>query len=132
MNSAKSPNRNKLIVQILVLSVLCIVLAVLAISTGIFKPKGGPRLVVLRVTSSAGFALIKYSYPSVPAKDFAQETTPWEKSVTLKNGDDVNLSVGNPSSYGSITCTIIVDSKPWKSITATIPDDKAGCAGIIP
>ena len=130
--SSTSPNRNKLVIQLLVLSVICIVLAVLAISTGIFKPKGGPRLVVLRVTSSAGFALVKFSYPSVAAKDYVQETTPWEKSVTLKNGDDVNLSVGNPSSYGSITCSILVDNKPWKSITATIPDDKVGCAGIIP
>jgi hypothetical protein len=132
MNTTNSSNQNKTAIQILVLSVLCVALAVLAVSSGVFKPKGGPRVVGLRVTSSNGMALIKYSYPSLPAKDFAQETTPWERSVSLKNGDAVNLSAGNPSTYGSVTCTISVDNKVWKTVTAAYPEDKVGCAGIIP
>jgi hypothetical protein len=114
------------------LTVLCLALVFIAVQTGIFRPRGGPRQIIIRVESSSGLAMITYSYPSVSINDAFSVTTPWDKIVTLNGGDQVYLSAGNPASYGKITCTITVDNRSWKTEAADYPSDKVACAGIIP
>ncbi|HVP21258.1 MAG TPA: hypothetical protein VMS73_05295 [Anaerolineaceae bacterium] len=114
------------------MTILCIGLIIIAIASGIFVPRGGPRQVDLRVESSSGVAMVTYSYPSTSVSNAFSVTTPWDKIVTLNGGDQVYLSAGNPSSFGKLTCTITVDNRPWKQVSVEYPSDKVGCAGIIP
>ena len=124
--------RNILVAQIAFVTFLCLGLIFIAITSGVFRPKGGPRQIGLRIESASGVALLTYSYSTASIKDAISVTTPWEKNITLNSGEQVYLSAGNPSSYGKITCSISVDSHPWKSQTAEYPEDKVSCAGIIP
>jgi hypothetical protein len=132
MDLAQRRRRTRILIESIVLTVLCIVLIFISIQTGIFRPKGGPRQVVLRVESTSGLAMITYNYPAVKINDAFSVATPWDKLVILNGGDQVYLSAGNPSTYGKISCTITVDNRSWKSESVEYPSDKVGCAGIVP
>lgn len=124
--------RNILVVQIAFVTFLCLGLILIAITSGVFRPRGGPRQIALRIESTGGVALLTYSYAATSVKEAISVTTPWDKNIVLNSGDQVYLSAGNPSSYGKISCSITVDSRAWKSQTADYPEDKVSCAGIVP
>ncbi len=125
--------RRTITIQIIIISAVCIALAVLAI---IYLPRLKPaeqHKMTLRVESSAGNATIQYDAGNFsqtdPAKTFS---TPWEKSWILKRGTRITLTAGNPQQAGTLTCILKLDNKNWKSESVKMPTDKVACAGIVP
>ncbi len=96
--------------------------------------RGDTRHLTFLVEASGGTANITLS-DSVNQESFSGVTsTPWQQIATYKAGDQVYLTAGNPSQYGSLACTILVDGQQWKKESSNDPQDKdkVGCAGIIP
>ncbi len=125
-------DRRKLIIQILAVSILCIVLVTLAITFNVFTPKAKSHQVTFRVESSGGIAYITFKDVRNIQKDKLQISTPWEKTWTNPSGTEVYLTAGNPTQMGNVKCIIKIDGKVWRTNGATIPDDSVACAGIVP
>lgn len=124
--------RRTLFIQITVVSVIILVVVILAV---IFIPRTippGEHVITLRVEANSGSATIQYDagqyQQTDPDKVF---NTPWERSWVLKSGTTVLLTAGNHHESGSLKCVIKMDGKAWKSDTATLPDDKVACGGIV-
>jgi hypothetical protein len=131
MNSLSSNKRTQIVWQIVLLVVICLLLVWLFEILGVFKPTNGPRQVQFSVDSSGGYATITLTHGT----DLLQSgtvTTPWDKTITANNGEQVYLTAGNPSQFGTISCTIQVNGSQWKSQTVDAPQDKVACAGVIP
>jgi len=96
--------------------------------------RGDTRHLTFSVEASGGTAAVTLS-DSINQESFSGNTsTPWQKNATYKSGAQVYLTAGNPSQFGSLTCTILVDGQEWKRDSSDSPQDKdkVGCAGIIP
>jgi hypothetical protein len=124
--------RTLVIVQVAVLTIVCIGLGVLAYVFGVFKPPKDTRILTLRIESTSGAIQYTYSVPGDERKTTETTSSPWEKSIGVKVGSEIYLIGGNPNQMGSIACTLLLDGKVWKKQTAKYPDDKVSCAGIVP
>lgn len=125
-------NRRTLFIQITVVSIICIIVAALAV---IFIPQTAnpdQRRVTLRVESSSGSVTIQYeagqNIQKDPEKTF---NTPWERTYVLPTGTEVYLTAGNYQQQGSLKCSIRLDGRSWKEETAKMPVDRVACAGIV-
>jgi hypothetical protein len=121
----------KLYIQILVVSILCIVLVALAVTFKVFTPPKNSHRVTFRVESSGGIAYITYKDSRNLQKEKIQVSTPWEKTWDNPSGTEVYVTAGNPTQMGSIKCILKIDGKVWKSDTASGQDDSVVCAGIV-
>jgi hypothetical protein len=121
----------RLFIQILVVSILCIVLVGLAVTFKVFTPEKNSHRVTFRVESSGGIAYITYKDSRNLQKEKIQISTPWEKIWDNPSGAEVYITAGNPTQIGSIKCILKIDGKVWKSDTASGKDDSVVCAGIV-
>ena len=87
-------DRRKLIIQILAVSILCIVLVALAINFNVFSPKATSHKVTFRIESSGGIAFINYKDARNNQTEKLQISTPWEKTWTNPSGTEVYLTAG--------------------------------------
>lgn len=124
--------RRTLFIQITVVSAIILIAVILAV---VFIPQTvppGEHIITLRVEANSGSATIQYDAGQHQQRDPEKTfSTPWEKSWVLESGTQVLLTAGNHQESGSLKCTIKMDGKSWKSDTATLPDDKVACAGIV-
>jgi hypothetical protein len=121
----------RLFIQILVVSILCIVLIALAVTFRVFTPDKNTHKITFRVESSGGIAYITYKDSRNLQKEKIQVTTPWEKNWDNPSGAEVYVTAGNPTQLGSIKCILKIDGKTWKTDTASGQDDSVVCAGIV-
>jgi hypothetical protein len=121
----------KLFIQILVVSIVCIVLVALAVTLRLFTPVKNTHRITFRVESSGGIAYITYKDTRNLQKEKIQISTPWEKTWENPSGAEVYITAGNPTQMGSIKCILKIDGKVWKSDTASGQDDSVVCAGIV-
>jgi hypothetical protein len=94
--------------------------------------RGDVRHLTFAIDSSGGYADITLTSSRGNMSFAGVTSTPWEESGVFKAGDQVYLTAGNPAQFGSISCSIKIDGSGWKSESANAPQDKVGCAGIIP
>lgn len=124
--------RRTLVMQILLVSMIVLLIAILAI---IFLPRTispGQHRITLRIEASSGSATIQYNAGTNVQKDpEVIFNTPWEKSWVLDSGTQVLLTAGNHQQVGTIKCIIRSDGQTWKSETAKMPEDKVACGGIV-
>ena len=132
LQSDRQKIRRKMIIQLIFIIILLAGLGMIAITSGIFAPKNASRTVTLKVVASHGFIRMSYSTPRESSSGALSVSSPWQKTFSLKAGDEVHISAGNPNELGEITCYIIINNNVWRSVTAKYPDTKAACAGIIP
>ncbi len=121
----------KFFIQILVVSIVCIVLVALAVTFRVFNPVKNNHRITFRVESSGGIAYITYKDSRNLQKEKIQVSTPWEKNWDNPSGTEVYVTAGNPTQMGSIKCILKIDGKVWKSDTASGQDDSVVCAGIV-
>jgi len=100
---------------------------------GVFdNSKPSPHSLVYQVTGSSSVARITYTEADGTTIDVGQISIPWKQTIRAKSSLVVILTAGNPSQVGTITCSLILDGKEWKTDTANAPGDKVSCAGIVP
>jgi hypothetical protein len=121
----------KFFIQILLVSIVCIVLVALAVTFRVFTPVKNTHRITFRVESSGGIAYITYKDSRNLQKEKIQVSTPWEKNWDNPSGTEVYITGGNPTQMGSIKCILKIDGKVWKSDTASGQDDSVVCAGIV-
>ena len=122
----------KIFIQILVVSIVCIVLVALAVTLqGILPLLKILIRITFRVELSGGIAYITYKDTKNLQKEKIQVSTPWEKTWENPSGAEVYITAGNPTQMGSIKCILKIDGKVWKSDTASGQDDFVVCAGIV-
>jgi hypothetical protein len=121
-------------------TVLWIVAVIVLITAGIWAasksrssllPQGTRRL-TFRVESSGGYANITLKAGKVNIEDPQTFTTPWEKTVEVRQTESVFLTASNPTQTGQLSCKILIDHKVWKSESIPAPKDGVACAGIVP
>jgi hypothetical protein len=132
MYASQPAQRKVIIFQISFIVLLCAGLIGIAFYLGIFKSPSTVHQVTFRAESSSAFGIISWTPGTGQTNSSVTTNTPWETTITFKSGDQVYFSVGNPSQIGSVTCTILIDKKVWKTNSASNPSDKVACAGIIP
>jgi hypothetical protein len=93
---------------------------------------GDTRHLTFSIEASGGFANITLTTPDQNLTFDGVTSTPWERNGILKSGDEVYLTAGNPSQFGSLSCSIKINGSSWKSESSNQSQDKVGCAGIIP
>ena len=125
-------NRRTLFIQITVVSVICIIVAALAV---IFIPRTAnpdQRRVTFRIESSVGSVTIQYEAGENVQKDPEKTfSTPWERTYVLPTGSEVYLTAGNYQQQGTLKCSIRLDGRKWKEESAKMPVDRVACAGIV-
>jgi hypothetical protein len=123
--------RSSFIIGILII-VLGIGLIVYLASRDAQLHSGNSRLMDFSITSTSGSAIITLTDSTGQLSFNGISSTPWEKTGVYKNGDEVYLTAGNPSQFGTLVCSITINGQPWKTDHSDSPQDKVGCAGIIP
>jgi hypothetical protein len=100
---------------------------------GVFKPKANPaHLVTYRVEGSTTTAIITYTQADGEQTGRENVGVPWKKAVRFREPTTVVLTAGNLSQTGTIRCILLLDGEEWKRETASSPQDKVSCAGIVP
>lgn len=126
-------NRRRFITQLVVL--IAVVLGVFLVlnGMGVFKRRTpGVHHVSYRVEGSTAAAVVTYTRDDGSKTQPLDVSVPWRMDVYFNQPIPVFLTAGNPSQTGSITCKIILDSVEWKQESASAPNDKVSCAGILP
>ncbi|WP_299030410.1 hypothetical protein [uncultured Thermanaerothrix sp.] len=124
--------RLRLILEILIVVVLCLLTLWVFYSLGVFNPPQSERRATLLIKASGGFAHIDYRVGNTMIYKQHAVATPWKLETTFSQGEEVFLTAANPSGYGDLECQIILNGRVWKSQRAEFPDDKVACAGIVP
>jgi hypothetical protein len=132
MATTNTRQRVMIILQLVFLLLICGGIAAVAYSFGVFTPQKDYRSLTVRVENSSGSVQMIFSVPGESSTNPIQVSTPWEKTISLKRGDELYVTAANPAQYGDLKCTILVDGKNWKKDMATYPNDKVYCAGIVP
>jgi hypothetical protein len=130
----KTPNRNRTGSFIIGIVVIVIGIAVIVFLAGRDAQlhSNGRRNLGFTIKSTGGTAIITLTDSTGQLSFNGVSSTPWEKAGVYKVGDEVYLTAGNPSQFGTLTCSITIDGRDWKSDQSDSPQDKVGCAGIIP
>ena len=132
MGNLNNQRQTTVIIQVVVLSFICIGLVGMGFVFGFFKAPKDSRNLTMRLESTAGSIQMTYSIPGDEKKTAQTTSAPWEKTIGMKVGSEVYLSAGNPNQMGNVTCTLLLDGKVWKTQSAKYPVDKVSCAGIVP
>ncbi len=125
-------NRNKTLLTILILMVLGVAASVFVIQSGIFKAPSPANTVRMQVTCDGGYAIITYTAGDKKTDETLTVTTPWKKSFDVEDGESVFLTAGNPTQAGTITCSIDLNEKQWKTDQVDFPKQAVACGGIVP
>jgi hypothetical protein len=128
--SSPSPIQTILWIAAVIILVAAVMWAASAARSSLL-PKDTRRL-TFRVESSGGYANITLKAGKVNIEDPQTFTTPWEKTVEVKQAESVFLTASNPTQTGQLTCKILIDHKVWKSASIPAPKDGVACAGIVP
>jgi hypothetical protein len=125
-------DRWKIILQLVLIVALCAVIAALLLSMGLMRSPAGSHRVQFRVEASGGFANITLQAGEESISEPTTMTTPWTKTIQISSGTEVYLIASNPTQTGTLTCSISLDRKDWKTDLTTAPKDGVACAGIVP
>lgn len=131
----EAPNRRKsrLLLDIVILVIVITIIFGVFYYLGVFdKPNPSPHTLTYQVKGSSAIAIITYTREDGTTTKAEEMSIPWHLSIKAKPSLVVVLTAGNPSQAGTIECKLILDGKEWKSDTATAPNDKVSCAGIVP
>lgn len=96
-----------------------------------FGASSAPRSVTYEVSGTATRASLTYQNASGGTEQ-ADVSVPWKKTISVKAGTFLYLSVQNNTSSGSITCKIMVDKKQFKISTSSGAYKIASCDGLAP
>jgi hypothetical protein len=125
-------DRSKIILQLLFLSVVCLIAYGVLNTVMSSRPNKGSSILRFEVQASGGFALVTLRSGDVDLINAATVTAPWTKTIKIKSGTTVYLTASNPTATGQITCNITLDGVPWKTESINSPKDGVACAGIVP
>lgn len=133
MVDSKTRRSSRLIRDSIILVIVITIIFLLFNFLGVFnKTKPSPHTLEYRVTGSSSVARITYTEKDGSTNDVGQISIPWKHTIKAKSSLVVILTAGNPSQVGTITCSLILDGREWKTDTANAPGDKVSCAGIVP
>lgn len=94
---------------------------------GIYAPS--TYQVKYSVTGSATRGFVTYENAQGGMEQM-EITIPWQKSLTVRNGQFLYISVWNLDSSGSVTCEILVDGVSWRKSTSSGAYTTAECNGV--
>lgn len=131
--STRPPRRPSYIaLQVLVLVLFVIAALALLYRLGAFEARPGfPHTVTYRVSGSAGTAFVTYTQPNGVQTQRLDVALPWQTTVTISKRTTVILTAGNPGQAGTIACAILLDGEEWKRDSASAPQDKVSCGGVV-
>jgi hypothetical protein len=132
MTIPSTRNNSQILLQIILVLVICAGLGFMAYRMGFFKRSATSHRITFRVESTSGYAIITYKDVNNEETEGQTVNTPWERNWINPKNTQVYLTAGNPVQSGTIKCFLKVDGKNWKTDSATSPDDKVACAGIVP
>ncbi len=84
--------------------------------------------VTYRVTGSTSSASLTYQNAQGGSEQH-DVTLPWSTSLSVDRGDFLYLSAQNESSFGDVTCEILINNVPFKASSSTADYGIATCSG---
>ncbi|MEN6299076.1 MAG: MmpS family transport accessory protein [Anaerolineaceae bacterium] len=133
MVKASNRRRSRLLFDVLILVIVIAIIFGVFLYLGAFeKPEQTTHELTYQVKGSSAVAVITYTREDGTTSQAEEYSIPWHLTINAKKSLIVVLTAGNPSQAGTIECKLILDGREWKSETASAPNDKVSCAGLVP
>ena len=120
-----------------IIIVIAIIFIVVIAISGIWILKsnssndGTLHRITYEVEADGGYAYVVYTTSNGTTTEGQIYSTPFSRTFTFQRGQEVYLTASNPSQSGSITCSIKLDNRDWKTSRGTHPVDSVACGGIV-
>ena len=121
--------------SILILLAIIVIVVLTVIGIWFLKSnssnEGALRHVTYEVEADGGYAYIVYTTNTGENTEGQIYSTPFTKTIVFQKGQQVYLTASNPSQAGTITCSIKIERREWKTSSGTHPVDSVACGGIV-
>jgi len=121
--------------SILIVLAITVIVVVTVVGIWILKSnssnEGALHHVTYEVEADGGYAYVVYTTSTGENTEGQIYSTPFTKTIVFPKGQQVFLTASNPSQSGTISCTIKLDHRDWKTSRGTHPVDSVACGGIV-